>query len=428
MQERKKNELNLPPKYQEAINLTKFFKLLLHFLGFLTKIGFCGNKTQSLITHLKKIDEQQKDIYFVLRHFNEIFQDLGWIISESSHHSTLKNAIVHAQKGEINEAEGLLTACYEGQNLDFLVTRILLIDAFKHRKSLISEAASLCHEGRHLAAIPLLLIIADGVGQDYFGKAIFSDGTNLTEIDALAGHVSNITAVTSLFTKTRRKLNNQEITLPYRNGIMHGRDVNYGNRLVAAKSWAYISCVADIIHARENRLLEPSRKKLSLVQSLQKYKETKTQSKLVENWQARPIIEPKWTLSNPYNFDIFTPEAVLAEFLMAWKSRNYGSMGEKTIYFDNRSIAKRAGQIRKSIENIQLLGAKIIQIKDIAGAITEVDCELTLQAIEVITEKLTFRMVYGDEYSSPLLRGHKNGSWKVVPNYLGWHFMTNIRK
>jgi len=430
MRQSKQNDYSsLPPEYKKIIDHVEALATFGRIVGFFANFGIGNKKAKSFAKEIKELNEQQRELSSVMIKFNEIFQPLGWIMSESRSIISAKSALLLVKGGQIEEAEKVLASDYEGESLDFLNYRYLGLKNFRDREHIINEAVALCHEKRYLSAIPLILIVADGVGQDYFGKAIFSEGSDLTELSAIAGHTSGLSSMTREFAKTRRKFNDEEITVPYRNGIIHGRDVNYGNRIVAAKAWAYLSCIADVIRAREDALAKPSEPEPTFREALRQYKETKEQRKLVDEWKPRTTIEPNWLLSEHTSaFQPETPEATLVSFLKAWKSGNFGTMGEKTVYFDNRAIKKRAGQIRESMKDFILVDAKIVKIRDDAAAVTEIDCELTIQIqAKTLIEPYTFRIIYGDEHSTPLLRGHKDGSWKIIPNYQGWVF-TLMRK
>ena len=45
--------------------------------------------------------------------------------------------------------------------------------------------------------------------------------------------------------KRRKKTRQERIEIPDRNGIMHGMDLNYGNGLVAAKTWGILFAVGE---------------------------------------------------------------------------------------------------------------------------------------------------------------------------------------
>lgn len=414
--------MQLPKKCQELIDQAEALNSIGKAAGFFSHLGIGGAKTKNFAKETKELRKQINEISSVITKFNTTFQPLGWIMSESTNIETAKQALNLVDEGKIGEAEILLAQDYEDKNLDSLIRRFTGIEALRKRELITKEAASLCNEKRYLAAIPLILIVTDGIGQDCFGKSTFSEGTDLTELSSIAGHQSALPSLTSEIAKRRQKFNNEEITFPYRNGIMHGRDVNYGNRLVASKSWAYLSCLADIIRARQDAPTVKAETKTTFRESLRQLQETKTYRKRTEEWVARPDITPNWALSSGTNdnFENDEPEKTLIEFLHAWKNKNYGIMGKLTVYFDDRPIKQRAGQIREHMSELELYDALIIKIKDEAPAVSEIDCLLTFSVNKkYIEEQFTFRMIYGDNHSSPLLRFRTGGSWKVIPFYQG---------
>ena len=145
-------------------------------------------------------------------------------------------------------------ADYEGDRLQFVVKRLCQTQGFKMRKAQLQEVLTLTHEARYLATAPLLLIVADGVGEDVFQKSIFSEGVNLEELHSLAGHPDALPKLVYQMCRTRRKTTEEYVSFPYRNGILHGRDLGYGNRLITAKCWSFLSNIADVIRAREAKM------------------------------------------------------------------------------------------------------------------------------------------------------------------------------
>ena len=414
--------MELPQEHQRLIEEAEALNKLGKVVGFFARFGIGGSKTKDFSRKTQEIKEQIEEISSVLTKFNMVFQGLGWIMSESTNIETAKQALSLADKGKIQEAEAILAQDYKAENLDFLVMSFKGIKAFRDRDHLLEEALSLCHEKRYLAAIPIIFLITDGIGQDCFGKSTFSEGIDLTELSSIAGQQSALPSLTAEIAKRRQKFNDTEITFPYRNGIMHGRDINYGNQLVAAKSWAYLSCLADVIRARINTSQKPTEKEETFTETVQRLQETKAYRKRIEAWKARPDITPNWMLSSDTecNFDEEEPEQTLVEFLQAWKSKNYGIMGKLTVYFDNRPIKQRAGQIREHMSELILQDACIMRIKDEAPAISEIECLLIFSVgKESIEEIHTFRMIYGDNHSNPLLRFRAGGSWRVIANYQG---------
>ena len=236
-------------------------------------------------------------------------------------------------------------------------------------------------ETRYLAAAPLLFIIADGVGEDVFQKSIFTSGVNLEELHSLAGQPDALPKLICEICRIRRKTTREHISFPYRNGILHGRYLGYGNRLVTAKCWSLLSNIADVIRAREaeEALNPPSNPSLS--ETLTNYVQTKDLSERIEAWTPRPVFEGRinvFTESEMASLDSGEPEAALVEFLQAWKKNNFGRMGALTVYFDNRAINRRAGEIRETMQDLTLIDAAIVRIKDRAPAITGITADLTI--------------------------------------------------
>lgn len=415
----------LPPEMQDLVNNVNAINSITPALNILSKLGVGGNGLKTFINGVQDLQKQAEELSSIPAKFNETFQHLGWIASESTSLETMKTALELAQSGDMEQAESVLTADYTGERVKSIAMQFWGVKAFRRRMDLIEEAAKLCQEERYLAAIPLLLIVVDGAGQDYFGKAIFSQGVDLTELNAIAGSETGLAALTSEMGRTRQAFNDSQLFLPYRNGILHGRDVNFGNALVAAKLWAYLQCVADVIRAKENEKTKKPKEELSLSQSLKQLQETRAQREEIDKWVKRPAFDTTWTLSNKDNEEmcVGTPEETLAKFLSAWNKSNYGEMGKLTVYFDNRPVKKRAGQIREYIAKLNLTEARIINVRDEAPAITNIDTVLEIRIDgNIETKEFSFRLVYGDETSSPIMRGFANGSWKVIASYQGITF------
>lgn len=413
--------MKLPLKYEEMGTSLKALSNIGYIAAFLNRYGIGGKKIKSFSMKIEELHRTYEDLSSIISEFNEVFTPLGWVMSESTSLESAKKALELAKSGKLDEGESILVADYEGDKLDAFVKRLIYKKSFKDREAMINEALKLCHEERYMAAVPLLLMIVDGVGQDCFGKTIFSDRVDLIEANSIAGHEAGLLKLTRKMSSARRKLNKEEIRFPYRNGIMHGRDINFGNRYVVAKIWAYISTVADVIQERESKAEMPVEQKAGFWQVMKGYKKTKQYSKEVEKWKARPEIKSNWALlDQKFDFPLDAPEATLSSFLLSWKNKDYGSMGQLTLYFDNRVINKRAGQIRKILENILLQNAEITIIKDVSAAVTEIDCSLMIEkGMEKLTIPHTFRLIYSDEVGNPLLRGVAEGSWKLIPSYQG---------
>ena len=418
------HKLPLPPAFQEQINLVRVIGHLEPFLALLSRFGIGGDNLKTIVADLKDSKQQVTDLAKLIEGFHEAFSELGWLISESTNIETAKAALAAHEDCRIEDAEDLLATDYEGERLHFVVTRLCQTKGFKIRRELLQEALTLTQETRYLAAAPLLFIIADGVGEDVFHKSIFSSGVNLEELHSLAGQPDALPKLICEICRIRRKTTRAHISFPYRNGILHGRYLGYGNRLVTAKCWSLLSNIADVIRAREaeEALIPPSNPSLS--ETLTNYVQTKELSERIDAWTPRPVFEGRINVfaeSEISSFGSDEPEATLVEFLQAWKKNNFGRMGALTVYFDKRAINRRAGEIREMMQDLTLIDAAIIRIKDRAPAVTEIMADLTTCVDSAKrTDRFNFIMNCVDDVEEVTIRGEGAAHWQVIPFYQDW--------
>ena len=127
--------------------------------------------------------------------------------------------------------------------------RMNAIPEFRPRYDLARPAARLSQAGQFTGAVPLILITLDGLASDALGKSIFSEGIDVSEVKALAGSADGFPQLIADVSKIRRKTNSEEITCPFRNGIIPRRDVNFGTRFVTAKSCSPLAMMGDFPRA-----------------------------------------------------------------------------------------------------------------------------------------------------------------------------------
>lgn len=66
-------------------------------------------------------------------------------------------------------------------------------------------------------------------------SGVFAQPADLTAWDCIAVHETGLQFLPSLMTKGRNKTNEDSIHIPYRYGILHGRELAFDNKLVAVK-------------------------------------------------------------------------------------------------------------------------------------------------------------------------------------------------
>ena len=353
--------------------------------------------------------------------FNDVFLEFGWLLSESTNVKTAQKALELHRIGSPLEAEALLAADYAGNRLDIMVRQWCHLKEFEIRWDHLHEACALTHEGRYLAATPLLLIIADGVGTDAFKRSIFAEGVDLEELDSFAGQPDALPRLVKNMCRVRRKTNSEDLHFPYRNGIIHGRDLGYNNQLVNAKCWSFLGNIADVISVRNDGQASEPESEPPLRDVFKKVAQNRTFRQRMEKWVKRSVIEKRICVSSDERFSMTAnePEAALGVFLLAWKAKNYGRMAQMTLYNHELPINQRAGEIREFMQEVTLMDASIIRVEDKAPAATEVAAELIFRDRDQdYTKVFVFKMFCCDDTGQTAIRGDDSAQWRVNRNYL----------
>lgn len=415
-----KKKLSVPPALKEQMNQVRVFGRLAPFLRFLAWLGIGGDQFKDLAGEMGKIEGQMVDLIQLPISFHDAFSELGWLCSESTNAETARKALELHKNGCTHEAETLLVADFDGERLEFMVRQLCHLDEFKMRWDQLHEACALTREGRYLAATPLLLIIADGVGTDAFGKSIFAEGVDLEELNSFAGQPDALPKLVRKICETRRKTRSDYLSFPYRNGIIHGRDLGYDNQLVNAKCWSLLGNIADVINARNKVQELESEPEPSLGEALKGLIRTREFRQRIEEWAPRPVIDERICVSAEVESSLNSgePEAALVAFLQAWKARNYGRMAQMTHYTQQLPVNQRAGEIRERMRELVLIDAAITRIEDKAAAMTEISVDLNFRDGEQeFINDYVFRMLCYDKEDSPAIHGDDGAQWRVTREY-----------
>lgn len=186
-----------------------------------------------------------------------------------------------AEDNKIEDGERLLLEYYtDNDSIRYLLTRLKNRTGFSKRYELLLKAYDDYKSGRYHSCIPIFLMIIDGVVDEVTksNKGFFASDFNPRLWNSIVGHESGLSTIAKIYAKTRKKVNTDPITVPYRNGILHGKDINYDNDLVAAKSLSTIFAVGDWVEQYESgKHIKPELSKpKSILQQLKEFKETLT--------------------------------------------------------------------------------------------------------------------------------------------------------
>src|SRR5690606_18316189 len=181
------------------------------------------------------------------------------------------------KNNDIKIAEEKLADYYTSENLKWLSKQLKGIPEFFKRYELIRLAYEDTISKRFHSAIPVILMVIDGGVNDIDkNKGFFTETSDLTAWDSISAHSTGLSKLRDILNKGRNRTNTEEIFLPYRNGILHGRDISYANKYVSAKCWLTLIAINDWAKAlkknNENPPQEP--KNLSFTESLNELKNT----------------------------------------------------------------------------------------------------------------------------------------------------------
>jgi hypothetical protein len=430
------NKISDNESYNNLREKMQGFDSFFHFYRFAKLFGFKDEKLEESFKQLPEFKNNLKQLSEAPDLFNSFYAEKGWIAHENMNAILMDECIRLAKENKIEEGEKKLIEYFESQDLQWLIASLKNIDAFKIRYSLLLKIYEDYKCERYYSCVPLLLMVIDGATDDIKkeNKGFFAEGADLTAWDSIAGHESGLQFVAQIFNKSRKRTTNEKITLPYRNGILHGKDLGYDNVIVASKLWSTLFAIgawAKIIKEGRHIAPEPKRK-LSFKENLAEL------SKVLNEYQEWQIEKKVWELEfngwKPRNFDsaIFdnlekvenSPENELQLFFEHVFKRKYGLIAKQLDNFSRgkKTINQLAGEVREKFENIEVRKYEIQSIMDESPAITEIRANVTaLTNGNENSKTIKFRMIYQDMEGSALVRGNKKGKWYLLDMCL-WDF------
>lgn len=417
------------PTIKKTLETIRSFQALKSAMPILLPIlKLFGFDTSQMKTALNEIDELGKlanDLASLPDEFNDLFASIGWIIHDTLDLEVAKTAVTKAKTENIEVAESYLVEYFSSEVVKTNLFMMQGVQAFHSRMLLAEKALIDYQEGRYYSCVPVILALMDGLVSELHEKhrgkrlGFFAEGVDLTAWDSITAHEKGLGALVKIFQTGRYNTTTEQITIPYRNGILHGRDLNYDNKIVAAKTWAALFAVRDwAVKAERSLLKEPAAKpQPSWSDLLKKIVENANDKRLLDQWEARSSGQLNEIIgSNQINdFCDGTPEKQLTLFLNHWKNKNYGGMSQCLWSMSREPIKKAAGSVRKIHSDKHLKDFKILSIKDESPAITEISVALSYEMENTLIDKeYVFRLLNEDKDGNPAVRGKPNTSWGIT--------------
>lgn len=415
-----------PSVIQNKFNF-KVFKIIYK----LTKWGFFNfmfkNKEEQE-SFLESIDlewlEENIQYFDYPDKFNEHFLQRGWIAHGFMHAETMKTAVDIADSTGVDEAERYLIDAY-GEDLKDMIFLLNYPPELKKRQKLIETAYEDFTNEKYHSCILLLFTIIDGFVADTNisnGRGFFNDSTELYAWDSIAAHKTGLIELHKILYRNRGNTNLEEITIPYRNGILHGRDLNFANKDCAVKLWATLFAVKEGVRDKINNGIEPQkRERTSFKDIVELIKYNEDLKKVCDEWTPRKLKKginfPESGDSEDYYKN--SPEKRLVEFFEYWKNKNFGYMVDCIDYFsgEDKTLKDKAGILaRDFFRGKTLISFRILDIEDDGASSTNIVTELRIKVNDKeIIEEFPFRMIYLKNENGKIgVRNFDEGTWKIV--------------
>ena len=406
---------------EETANIVAIKRAFPLIKPFLMLLKVDVNRIEDALARVDELAEQAQKLTSIPDRFNDHFAERGWIIFDRMNLKVAENAVQKADAGDLDGAEADLVDYYSPETVKWHLMAMRAVRAFRPRMRLAEKALEDYEAERYHGCVPVVLALTDGLVNELHQqrRGFFAEDVDLEAWDSIAAHSKGLGKLTRVLQKGRYKTTTEPITIPYRNGILHGMDLGYDNRMVAAKAWATLFAVRDWAIRAEQGLLEaqPEEPSPSWREVLKQVRENVEEKARLQQWKPRHIqLGRDVPVSGaPDAYPEGTPERKLAEYLDYWKKRNFGFMA--------RCIAPTFGpppkiapaRVREEFERKKLISFEMKEIHDEAAAITVIDTKLQFEVDGQPTEtQLAFRLVNSDKGGRPATRGKPGSKWGLV--------------
>ena len=396
--------------------LTDMAKIFKGGFEIIDRFPFLYNQSPKLKSFREQFSEVEKQmpIFDLPDNFNDLFAEDGWICHASLNQRVLEESINLGNSGELKEAHKLLVNSVNEPYIDLILLRCRTREHFNQRLELLQLIKIDYLAERYHSCIPLLLALIDGLAND-ISKHIgfFTENLELELFDSITAHSSGLPFLKKIMNTSRTKTNEEEIRIPYRNGILHGRDLNFNNKEVASKCWWALASLID--WADEKRINKKPEEPISFTDILKRNQKTCEYSQRIDAWTKRPIFDSEyWQKQTIETLEKNSPEYNLFEFLHAWKNKRWGLMNNLLVHTINNKFATVI-RLKEDYSPIQLLDFSIIDSNDETPTITVITVNLAfIKNQKRICAQYAIRLNYLDKNGDLLLRDERDGSWKIL--------------
>jgi hypothetical protein len=228
--------------------------------------------------------------------------------------------------------------------------------------------------------------VLDGMVNEIYLKAyghhrgFYANDSDLTACDSISAHTKGLALLAKTLCRSRNKTRTEEILIPYRHGIVHGTDLNYDNKIVAAKTWA-------ALFATRSWAMKAEKGELNVLPSTKKYVPIyiapKREPRIIQLGLETPIA------GLPEKYTEGTPERRLAEYLTYWVNNRFDKMVDYIPLNHANNQQVTPGEMRRAYNKECLLLWEYREIKDTSDARTEIKVILRFKEVGEMSREPT---------------------------------------
>lgn len=379
---KKGNRIADLPSTQELSAVLPVVQVVRSLAKLAVRMGLGGERAQQIVDSTDQL-LTQSEILNLPDRFNAAFAERGWFVTSSMSVDAMHAALEKHEEGDTYSGEEVILDWIldpETINL-FAITRSKSFGDVQGRWHQLREALTLTEEGRYWSAVPLVLIACDGLASDVLGTSPFEKNADLSLFDSMVAHPSSLPAAIARITTGVRKSSDNELSLPLRHGILHGRSLGYANRAVCGKAWmlmiALVDWAVDKRDEEARRTKDEARRSPNwgdISASLQKNQADKA--------SIEAFVPRRW--EGPFAGELAKDEPSFAfwEFLTGWRTRNFGLMAKRAVNITQQKHGHLAGRMRADAEYVRLVEFEILSVSQTTVVRAEAHVRMQGQTLE----------------------------------------------
>lgn len=348
--------------------------------------------------------------------FNDLFSKDGWVCYADLSQEILEKSVVLGSNNKIQEAKEILINYVDEKMIDWILKRCSMREYFIDRLDLLKLLKIDYLEERYHACTPLLLALIDGLANDVSKHVgFFAEKSDFELYDSITSHETGLPFLKFIMNSSRTRTTTEKILIPYRNGILHGRDLNFANKEVASKCWWILNCLID--WADEKQLNKQRKESVSFMSVLKQHQKTQELSERIGLWKPRPIqSKDYWMNQTLETVGNSSPEFTLLDFLNHWKNKHWGKLPPLLMHNIGKHLGKATKEIKSDYQKIELLNFKIITLEDYIPSSTRILTNVQYKKNEQQKEiKINITLNYANSTNGlPELQGELNGQWYIL--------------